>query len=118
SGSLFRLAASAAPGYELEGKRGYIVALADRCHTFLFYFIDADNRLQRNETAFYATKFVLELFFAGIDDHLASLAEHEVFYFNETVKVALVYLAGIDFVYLALVEKCNPEKFTCIASGL
>jgi len=68
-------------------------------------FIDADDGVHGDKAAHHTVELRLELFLAGVDDHLGALAEDELLHFQKAPQIALKDLLGVHLVHLALVEE-------------
>ncbi len=118
-----RYAASVISGLLIRhrhGERHDITAtlgLADLWRTKALDFVDTDDRVHRDKAAYHAVKLRLELFFAGVDDHLSAFAEDELLHFQKAPQIALKDLLGIHFVYLTLVEENHLVDGFALAHG-
>lgn len=90
------------------------IALGNPGCALFFDFVNSDNRLQGNIASLDPRKFVLELFFARIDQYLRPFAEHQFLNLDKAPHVALVDLAGEHLVDLsAIVENDLVDGLRC-----
>lgn len=101
--------------HQRDGEHGDIIAAGYLGNPGFLDLIDADNGLDRDKAAPYATKLSLELLFAWVNDYLGALIEHEVLDFDKAIQIALVNLLHKDFVNLALVQKRDFVDFRRIS---
>ena len=73
--------------------------------TLFFYFIDSHYRLNRYKATFNARKFIFQLLFRGINDHLRFFAEYKLFNFQKSPKVTLKNMSSIYFINLSLIKE-------------
>ena len=95
-----------------HGEGGYLVAVvgSNFGHSFFFYLVYPYYEVHGNERSLHTLKFIAQLFFAGVDDHLGLVAERIVFDLYKAIKLALVYVACVNFVDLTLVLKKHAVK--------
>src|SRR5690606_41662536 len=79
-------------------RKGHHVAatlrLADLGLTDTLHLVDAHYGVQRDEAAVDAFELVLELFLARVDQHLRTLAKHQLLDLEKAPQLALEDLAG------------------------
>jgi len=78
----------------------------------LFYFIDAQDRVHRQEGALDAGELTLDALFRGIEYHGGALAEQQLLHLDETEQVAVADAPGVHLVNLALIHEHNAENVT------
>ena len=66
------------------GERRDIVTVGDFSYPTLFYLINSDDGLNRDEAASDSTEFGLKFFFIGINHHLGTFIEKKFLDFNES----------------------------------
>src|SRR5215472_10357146 len=82
------------------------------------YFIDAQDRVHRQEGALDPRELTLDTLFGRVEYHRGSLAEQQLLHFDEAEQLAVADPPGVHLVNLALVHEHNPENVTgCHGSG-
>ena len=74
--------------------------------------------MHRDEAAFNGRKFVFQLFFCRIHNHLRTLTKNKFLHLQKAPEVALKNMPGINFINLALIKKGNPINRFFVVSGL
>src|SRR3546814_3267108 len=112
--TLFRsLLAVTTEGVERQWRHVGAAATAfDHAHRAgLLDLVDAHDRVHRHVEALDLGEFLLELFFAGVDQHAGLLAEYRLAALDEAEHRTVTELARIQLVTLALVrEKTGRES--------